>query len=70
MMRVAVFSAKPYEIDYLNQANRDHQHELRFLEAKLDAQTVTLAEGHSAVCCFVTCMATARNSPWRWPSTP
>jgi len=52
-MRVAVFSTKPYDQESLTAANRQHGHELLFLEARLDATTVGLAQGHDAVCCFV-----------------
>ena len=53
-MRVAVYSAKSYEINYLNEANEGGAHELSFLEARLNELTAPLAEGHTAVCCFVT----------------
>ena len=52
-MRVAVFSTKPYDADYLGRANADHGHELVFLEPRLTARTASLAEGHEAVCAFV-----------------
>ena len=52
-MRVAVYSAKPYDIDYLTAANQRHGHDLRFLEARLSAQTVPLAADSDAVCAFV-----------------
>lgn len=52
-MRVHFFSTKPYEIPFFEQANREHQHELVFLESRLLPETVTLAQGAEAVCVFV-----------------
>lgn len=51
-MKVAVFSAKPYDNKYLGQLNKG-QHELEFFEPHLDSQTVPLTKGFDAVCCFV-----------------
>jgi D-lactate dehydrogenase len=52
-MRVAVFSAKPYDVTFLKRANLSRGHELRFLEARLLAETAALADGFAAVCAFV-----------------
>lgn len=52
-MRVAVFSTKPYDREYLTLANADYGHELVFFEARLTEATVPLAEKCSAVCVFV-----------------
>ena len=51
-MRVAVFSAKPYDEEYLAAAN-EGRHELRFLEPRLTVETIALAAGSPAVCAFV-----------------
>ncbi len=51
-MKVAVFSTKPYDQEYLERVN-NHRHELVFHEAQLNAQTALLAQGCQAVCCFV-----------------
>lgn len=51
-MKVAVFSSKPYDETYLTRANQTG-HELTFLEPHLNSQTVALAQGHDAACCFV-----------------
>lgn len=51
-MRVAVFSAKPYDETSLREANRDG-HDLVFLEPRLDVDTAALAAGCQAVCAFV-----------------
>lgn len=50
-MRVAVFSSKPWDEQYLREANNEH--ELEFLEVQLDGRTVALAGGANAVCVFV-----------------
>ncbi len=52
-MRVAVFSTKPYDRIFLSEANASHGHELVFLDARLTAETVSLAAGFEAVCAFV-----------------
>jgi D-lactate dehydrogenase len=50
-MRVAVFSAKPFDRQFLDRANAD-RHELLYLEARLTANTAALAAGCDAVCLF------------------
>lgn len=54
-MKIAVFSAKPYDKLFLEQVNQQdkHNHELEFLNPHLDSQTVTLAAGFEGVCVFV-----------------
>lgn len=52
-MRVAVFSAKPYDVTFLTAANRERGHDLQFLEARLLRATAGLAAGSPAVCPFV-----------------
>ncbi len=52
-MRIAVFSAKNYDRQSLDKANRAYLKELVYFEAKLDANTALLAEGFDAVCVFV-----------------
>lgn len=51
-MRVAVFSAKPYDKTFLDAVNKD-RHQLVYLEPRLDATTAFAAEGAQAVCAFV-----------------
>jgi D-lactate dehydrogenase len=51
-MKVAVFSTRPYDEQFLNEANR-HQHDLVYFEVKLSPATAQLATGHDAVCAFV-----------------
>lgn len=52
-MKVAVFSTKPYDQQFLEAAAKEHGHLLSFFEARLSEQTVTLARGYEAVCIFV-----------------
>lgn len=51
-MRVAIFSAKAYDREFLTLANRE-RHELIFHELPLNANTALLAQNCAAVCCFV-----------------
>lgn len=52
-MQVAVFSTKPYDRTYLEQANAAYGHEMTFFEPRLTADTCRLADGFPAVCVFV-----------------
>lgn len=52
-MRVAVFSAKRYDRELLDDANARYGHELVYFDALLEPETVTLARGFPAVCVFV-----------------
>ena len=54
-MKVAIFSTKPYDRQFLEEANRaaGSRHELLFLEVHLDAHTASLAAGAEVVCPFV-----------------
>ncbi|QSB13084.1 2-hydroxyacid dehydrogenase [Natronosporangium hydrolyticum] len=52
-MRVAVFSTKPYDEEFLRSANQQAGHELVFLEPRLSEETAALAAGSAAVCAFV-----------------
>lgn len=52
-MRVAVFSARPYDRDVLAAAAGERAVEATFLEARLTPLTAGLADGHDAVCAFV-----------------
>jgi len=51
-VKVAVFSAKPYDREHLEPANQS-RHELVYFEAHLNPQTAILAKEFDAVCCFV-----------------
>ena len=51
-MKIAVFSSKPYDEEYLSQC-ADNDLELRFYEHKLDHKTAVISKGFEVVCCFV-----------------
>jgi D-lactate dehydrogenase len=52
-MKVSIFSTKSYDRQFFTAANNQHQHELIFLEPKLDRHTAILARDATAVCVFV-----------------
>jgi len=52
-MKVAVFSAKPYDRQFLEAANAEAPHHLQFFEPHLSADTSALAAGFPAICVFV-----------------
>ncbi|MCG8607329.1 2-hydroxyacid dehydrogenase, partial [bacterium] len=52
-MKVAFFSAKPYDRHFFDEANLSFNHEITYLEPHLDPHTAQLAESHQAVCAFV-----------------
>ena len=52
-MKIAVFSARPYDRESLDEANADCGHELTFFEPRLGPETASLAGGFPAVCVFV-----------------
>lgn len=51
-MKVAVYSTKPYDRQFLDVANGGGRHELRYLECRLTVAATALAKGASAVCLF------------------
>jgi len=57
-MKVAVFSTRPYDRLFLEEANGG-RHVLRFFETRLDERTTALADGMDAVCIFVNDQADA-----------
>jgi D-lactate dehydrogenase len=52
-MKVAVFSTRPYDIEYIDKANSEKKHELVYFETSLKPRTIRLAENFDAVCVFV-----------------
>ena len=52
-MKIAVFSTKPYDHEFLDRAASARGHELHYLEPRLTAETASLANGFPAVCVFV-----------------
>jgi D-lactate dehydrogenase len=51
-MKIAIFSAKKYDPEFLSAANAS-RHELRFFEPHLSEETAGLAAGFEAACVFV-----------------
>lgn len=58
-MKIAVFSAKRYDRDFLDAANAAEGHQLHYFEVALGLESVALAAGHDAVCIFVNDVADA-----------
>jgi D-lactate dehydrogenase len=52
-MKVAVFSSKSYDREFLTAANQSHGHDLVFLEPRLTPATAFLARGHEGICVFI-----------------
>lgn len=52
-VKVAVFSTKPYDRQFLSAANQYAGHEMAFFEPRLLRETSPLADGFPAVCAFV-----------------
>ena len=58
-MQISVFSTKPYDRSFLEEANADAQHRFAFHEPRLTAETAPLAAGADAACIFVNDVADA-----------
>lgn len=58
-MKVAVFSAKRYDREFLNAANASAGHQLRYFDTPLDVESAALATGYEVVCIFVNDAANA-----------
>lgn len=54
-MKIAVFSTRPYDREFLNHANEaaGGRHAFSWYEARLNANTANLSRGHDCVCAFV-----------------
>jgi D-lactate dehydrogenase len=52
-MRVAFFSAHPFDRQFFDEANTGNRHSLHYIEARLTTDTSALAQGFPAVCAFV-----------------
>lgn len=52
-MRIAVFSTRPTDKQFLSLENKNHNFELHYFESKLRLQTASLAKGFDGVCAFV-----------------
>jgi len=51
--KIAVFDAKPYDINTFNKTNEKYGFDLSFFQMHLDRNSVPLADGFDAVCIFV-----------------
>ena len=51
--KIALFDAKPYDIEFFNEANMSFNFDITFFEAKLKARTAKLAVDFDGVCAFV-----------------
>ncbi|MES2520325.1 MAG: 2-hydroxyacid dehydrogenase [Bacteroidota bacterium] len=52
-MKIAVFSTKPYDREYLDKFNTDRNHQLTYFDATLNTDSTNLTIGFEAVCVFV-----------------
>lgn len=52
-MRIALYSTKPYDKEYFQWVNESFNHEIKFFEANLNADTAYLSSGFDAICPFV-----------------
>ncbi|MCH6256404.1 2-hydroxyacid dehydrogenase [Puniceicoccaceae bacterium K14] len=52
-MKIAVFSSKPYDSQFLDAANTRYGYELVYIESHLNEITASLTKGFDAVCVFV-----------------
>jgi len=59
-MKVIVYSAKPYDIEYLDAANAEQSYEFQYIEEPLNEETAAIAQEAKAVCLFVNDNACAR----------
>ncbi len=53
LKKIAVFSSKPYDKEYLESANNRYNFQIIYFEASLNSSTIELAKGFDAVCIFV-----------------
>ena len=53
LLKVAVFSARPYDQRFLDQANTGFNHHLSYFETRLSLQTASLCQRFDAVCAFI-----------------
>ena len=53
MVKIAFFDTKPYDLPEFEKQGRECGIEFKFLEPRLDSDTVSLARGCDGVCAFV-----------------
>ncbi|HIP07963.1 MAG TPA: 2-hydroxyacid dehydrogenase [Mariprofundaceae bacterium] len=52
-MHILFYNAKAYDKEFFTQANQHFQHDIRFVDAKLNIDTVDLINDEKAICLFV-----------------
>ncbi|WPP52945.1 2-hydroxyacid dehydrogenase [Catalinimonas niigatensis] len=52
-MKVAFFSTKAYDKEFMNRVNKQHEHKLTYFDTSLEVSTAILAHDYEAVCIFV-----------------
>jgi len=52
-MKIAVYSAKSYDIEYIDRENEKYGYDIEYFEGRLNPKTVKLASGADAICAFV-----------------
>lgn len=52
-MKVALFSSKPYDIEFFQECNKNYNHEIHFFDFHLDKTTIALTKDFPAICPFV-----------------
>ncbi|KAF2955866.1 2-hydroxyacid dehydrogenase [Marinitoga sp. 38H-ov] len=52
-MKIAFFSAKKYDIDFFDFANKKYEFEIKYFETRLNEKTTILAKNFDVVCAFV-----------------
>ncbi len=52
-MKILFYSAREYDVETFNESNKIAQNDIKYVEEKLNNNTVHLAQGYSAICVFV-----------------
>lgn len=52
-LRIALFDAKAYDIEFFKEQNKKYNYYIKFFEYKLNEETAPLAKGFDVVCAFV-----------------
>lgn len=52
-MKITFFDTHPFEREAFDKANQNYNHEITYIESKLNSMTAPVAEGSTVVCAFV-----------------
>ncbi len=52
-LKIAFFDAKPYDIDFFNEANKKFRFDIKYFQSRLSKDNVFIAKGYGAICIFV-----------------